>query len=83
MSDQRLIEQVKHTASAMTALETGSPQALADCKRRQRDAQKAAQKALGTYVPSARSLEWAENERQYEADERNEPPDDDYEAGVI
>jgi hypothetical protein len=50
--------------------ERGSPEAIADCHKRQREAQKAAHAVLNAADPDYRS-EWAENEATYaEGDER-------------
>jgi hypothetical protein len=50
--------------------ERGSPAAIADCKQRQREAQKAAHAVLTKADPDYRS-EWAANEATYaEGDER-------------
>jgi exonuclease VII small subunit len=40
----------------------GSPEALANCRKRLKEAQQKAQDVLGTYQPSDRSLEWEADE---------------------
>lgn len=67
--EDRLIEHIRQTGEQLAALAVGSPEAIADCRRRQREAQEAAQRIVGTYQPSARSLEWAEHERTFLPDD--------------
>jgi exonuclease VII small subunit len=58
----RWLEQAEADVQAEVDAYRGSPEAIANCRKRLKEAQQKAQDVLGTYQPSDRSLEWEADE---------------------